>query len=210
MSHATRALLLAAAVLVPLGTAPAEATSMLSRNLVDLIRLSDAILDADVIAVEDGIDAAGVPYTEVTLQVRDALKGEVTGTYTFRQFGLLEPRRMPDGLVNLNVSPDGWPRFTLGERAVVFLYTPAALTGLRTTVGLLQGKFTVEDGWLRNAVDNRGLFHGVRAAEGLLTAGEAKLLATGSGPVGADAFLGLVRRTVRNRLIEEGRITDAR
>ena len=96
----------------------AQGASVLPRTIVDLIDLSEYILVGTAVDVHDGLTPNQLPYTEVTLQVDESLKGEVPHTYTFRQFGLLEPRQMPDGRTNLMVSPDGWPRFRSGEKVV--------------------------------------------------------------------------------------------
>lgn len=87
----------------------ATATSMRPQNVVDLVELSERIIVGNVVDLRDGFDAQGVPYTEITLRVTDSIRGANGSTYTFRQFGLLEPRTLPDGRMSLAVSPDGWP-----------------------------------------------------------------------------------------------------
>ncbi len=206
-SVATAALILVAV----LAAAPTYGTSVLRRSVVDLIELSEDIVVGEVIEVRDGLDLGAVPYTAVTLRVDETLKGGASGTYTFRQFGLLEPRTMPDGTTNLMLSPDGWPRFKASESVVLFLYKPAQATGLRTTVGLMQGKFNIVDGQAVNAVANQGLFEGVRAAKSVLSAEEEKLLSARRGPLPAEAFIAFVRNTIQNRRIERGEVGhDAR
>lgn len=202
-------LTLAAAGALLCSALPAFAASMLQRNMADLIQLSDQILVGQVLNVTDGIDA-GVPYTEISLRVAEKIRGDVPEYYTFRQFGLLAPRDMGNGTVNLNVSPDGWPSFAVGEQVVLFLYREAAWTGLRTTVGLFQGKFTVADGQVSNVIDNHGLFQGVSVASSDLTDGEAKALDSSGEPVPAKDFLGLVRRAVAEQWIERGVMTNDR
>jgi hypothetical protein len=83
------------------------------------------------------------------------------------------------------------------------------VNGLRTTVGLFQGKFDLRGGGYVNENRNRGLFDGVRFEDGLLTADERKVVATGAAPFDAEAFESLVRRSVRERWIETGRVADA-
>ncbi|UCE03755.1 MAG: hypothetical protein JSW67_06090 [Candidatus Latescibacterota bacterium] len=189
---------------------PARGASVLARTVVDLIQLSERIVVGTVLDVRDGFTDNQVPYTEITLRVDEALKGSASKTYSFRQFGLLEPRAMPDGRVNLMRSPEGWPRFRPDEVVVLFLYKAGAQTGLRTTVGLMQGKFNIDNGQVQNAISNRGLFDGVHADEGLLSSAESKLLAARSGPVDAEAFLSFVGNAVRNGWIERGRLRNAR
>jgi hypothetical protein len=193
-----------------LSSTPARGASVLARSVVDLIELSEFIVVGTVTDVHDGFTENQVPYTEITLRVDEALKGSVSQTYSFRQFGLLEPRAIPDGRVNLMRSPEGWPRFRPDEVVVLFLYKAGAQTGFRTTVGLMQGKFNVENGQVQNTISNRGLFDGVHADESLLSSAESKLLAARSGPVDAEAFLSFVRNAVRNAWIERGRVRNAR
>ena len=119
-------------------------TSTRQLNLVDLVGQSQLILHGTVKSVTDGIDSRGIPYTEVTIRVAEALRGDIKGEYTFRQFGLLKPRAMGNGTVNLMVTPAGWATYTKGEETILFLYKRAAWTGLQTTVGLGQGKFKVK------------------------------------------------------------------
>ncbi len=190
-----------------LAPAAARATTM-RRNvtLVDLLGESEVILRGRVKSVTDGIDARGVPYTEVTLQVSEALKGKPGTEFTFRQFGLLAPRRLPDGRVNLMVTPAAWATYRKGEESIFFLRRPASRTGLRTTAGLAQGQFRVSAGAAANAVDNAGLFDGVTVDAGLLGDAEQRVMATTRGAVNARSFTALVKRAVDGRWVESGRM----
>jgi hypothetical protein len=104
-------------------------------TIVDLLK-SELILRGRIAKVTDGVDNRGIPYTEVTLQVAEAIKGQAKGSYTFRQFGLLKPRSMGDGHVNLMVTPAASATYAQGEETILFLNKPAAWTGLQTTTGL--------------------------------------------------------------------------
>lgn len=187
---------------------PANATMVLKRNLVDLIDLSDDIIVGKVSSVTDGFQN-GIPYTEVTMVIEESIRGGGGNSFTFRQFGLLAPRDMGDGLTHLSVSPDGWPRFASDERVIVFLAAPGAQTGFRTTVGLMQGKFDIANGSAANVLENLGLFNRVEAEPGLLNADEQKLLGVERGGVDEGTFRGLVRRAVKQNWIEEGRLRNA-
>jgi len=178
---------------------------MLRRNIVDLIEISELIVTGKVVSVTDGFEN-GVPYTEVTVDVTEPLKGNVPDTYTFRQFGLLEPRSLGNGLRYVGVSPDGWPKFQAGEDVLLFLYKPASRTGLRTTVGLLQGKFTMANRQYENAIRNRGLFDGVSVQPGLLNPAEEHMLNAKGGPVPAATLTGFVKKAVRGQWIEERKL----
>ena len=189
--------------LLALTTGPAGATTVLKQDLIDLISLSELILVGDVTNVTDGFQG-GAPYTEITMNVSQSIKGNILGTYTFRQFGLTAPREMPDGRTSLGVSPDGWPRFLSGEKVIVFLYQAGSATGFRTTVGLFQGKFDIKDGNVSNGIQNQGLFNKVVVDPKLATDAQTKMLGTEKGAVPADAFLSLVRRAVQDKWIENG------
>lgn len=186
-----------------------KATSMVARNVVDLIELSQRIVVGEVTSLSDGFDANNVPYTEITLRVEESILGVATDEYSFRQFGLLQPRELPGGRTYLGVSPDGWPHFSLGEKVMVFLYKKAQGTGLQTTVGLLQGKFTIQDGRLSNAVGNRHLFKDVAMQAGMAQSDLAAMLAHDGGPLDATRFISFVRTAVKERWIEERRVYHA-
>lgn len=195
------ALTLAMAVTAP----TAHATSMLPQNLADLVTHSKDIVVGDVVEVVDGFDGRGVPFTEVTVRVDEALRGERTSTHTFRQFGLVAPRSMPDGSTYVGVSPDGWPTFRAGERVMLFLHEGSLQTGLRTTVGLGQGKFVIRDGRISNGYGNANVFHELDTDRAPLTAAQAKLVESPEA-MPAEDFIDLVRTAVRERWVEEGRI----
>lgn len=186
-----------AALFSLLGVLPAQG-QMLAQNLGDLIEHSKHILVATVESVTDGIDD-GVPYTEVTLAVSDVLHGNAKRIHTFRQFGLIQPREMSNGYVNANVTPDGWARYAVGEEVMLFLYREASLTGLSTTVGLFQGKFTIVNGQINNAVNNQGLFRNISVPMSQLTEAEGKFLLKTKGSIPAQGFIDFVRKAVDNR-----------
>lgn len=210
MHRCKRLLVGVALVAAVVGTSPPDslATSMRPQNVVDLIELSERIFVGDVVALEDGFDGRGLPYTEVTVRVDDSIRGANGSTFTFRQFGLLEPRQMADGRTNLMVSPDGWPRFRDDERVMVFLYQPASQTGLQTTVGLMQGKFSIRNGVISNEISNANVFRGVEFDPSVLSADEQRLVRD-SAAMPADTFVSMVRRAVEERWVESGRMIHA-
>jgi hypothetical protein len=181
-----------------------EATSA-APNIVDLVGDSELILRGAIEEVTDGFEN-GVPYTEVKVKVNEALRGQVGEDYTFRQFGLLKPRKMENGRINLNVTPDGWPKYAPGEDVVLFLYKQASMTGLRTTVGLGQGKLKLNGGNITSQFDNEGLFENVEVTNNLLNDRDKRLLATKNGPVNAESFMSFMRRAVKGRWIEGGKM----
>ena len=203
-----RGQLFASALLITLFAATAANATTLRRevNVVDLVAKSDLILRGTVTSVTDGIDSRGIPYTEVTLHVADAIRGQVSGDYTFRQFGLLKPRDMGNGMTNLMVTPAGWATYTKGEDTILFLNKKAAWTGLQTTVGLGQGKFKVSMAGATNQSNNAGLFKNVAVDPSLLGTKEQRALLTQEGPVNANAFVSLVKQAVNGQWVESGRM----
>jgi hypothetical protein len=199
--------LLCALALAPSG---AQATTVRRHlSLIDLLKESETIVHGRVKSVTDGIDSRGIPYTEVTLQVAEALKGQTGAEYTFRQFGLLAPRKMGDGRVNLMVTPAAWSTYQKGQEAIYFLRKPAAWTGLRTTAGLSQGQFKVSVGGVSNGASNAGLFDRVQVDPGLLGETEQRVMATSSGALNARGFKALVKQAVEGKWVETGRMRHA-
>ena len=206
MMRSIRALGMAAALLFVAG---ATASTVAPRNLVHLIDDAQDIVVGSVTAVTDGVDAEGVPYTEVTLAVGETLRGSQGDTMSFRQFGLLAPRVLPNGKTMYAVRPPGWPQYTTGERVLLFLTRPASQTGLRTTVGLEQGKFAITNNLLRLAATEGALFDGVDIAANTLTAEERALVASPSAQYDANAFIAFLRRAVSQRWVETGSLRHA-
>jgi len=201
--------LLAVLSLTVLSTA-SHATSVQQMSVVDLLNHSQDIVAGRVDKVSDGFDAKGVPYTEVTLNVTDVIRGAKAKTYTFRQYGLDKPRTMPDGRVYLGGRPSSWPTWREGEVAVVFLYPKAKFTGLQTTVGLGYGKVSTANGVAMNAYDNRGLFSGVTVNRALLDSAEKAMFDTQKGPVNEEAFRKFLHRAVAGNWVKNGSIANAK
>jgi hypothetical protein len=196
-----------AVLVAAVGSASAMSLSSDSANIVELMQQSNDIVVGRVDFVTDGIDANGVPYTEVTLEISEAIRGSRVGSYKFRQFGLLKPRLTQDGKRKMMPGPAGFPRYAAGEEVVLFLRPSAAWTGFRMPAGVTQGKFTVAAGRVENEMGNAGLFRNVDLDRALVTERDKRLLTTASGPMNPDAFLSFVRRAVRERWVEDERLT---
>jgi hypothetical protein len=204
--NALRRVCLGAALLASVfAAAPAGATQLLPQNLTKLIAASDVIVSGMVKNVNDGMDN-GIPYTEVTISVASSAKKKLAprSEFKFRQFGMLKPRKMANGKFFLGTAPEGFATWRKDEQVIAFMFRPAAKTGLRTTVGLEQGKFTTMGGRTANAQFNRNLFAGVKVSPGVLSAAEAQMLTKPAGEVDAAALLSLVNRAVAGRWIETG------
>ena len=189
---------------------PGHATSVRPMNVVDLLTYSTTIVSGYVEKVTDGFDANGVPYTEVTLKVNDAIRGAQGDRHTFRQYGLTTSRTMRDGHVYIAGAPDGWPTWRVGESAVVFLYPKGRQTGLQTTVGLGYGKLSVGNGVAMNAYENQGLFGNVKVAGGVLNDKEREMFKTAHGAVDEGTLRGMLHRAVNEKWVENGRISNAK
>ena len=203
---ALHTLLLGAVIAVfSLGAGVAGAAKLNSQNLTQLITEAESIIAGTVKEVYDGVDANGIPFTQVTISVHSVAKGKLVEKqdYTFRQFGLLAPRTMENGHKLLAIAPEGFARWHEGETVVAFMYKPASRTGLQTTAGMAQGKLSLVNGMLVNEFNNTGLFDGVEINDSLLTSEQQNMLTT-PGAVDAQAFMDLVARAVSEGWIENG------
>jgi len=174
-------------------------------TIVDLIADSDMIISGMVKEVTDGFEN-GVPYTQVTVKVNETLRGQVGDEYTFRQFGLVKPRKLDNGKTYLGTTPAGWSKYEVGEDTMLFLYQHASQTGLQTTVGLGQGKVVFEGGNAVSQDGNEGMFVDVDVDAKLLNDKDKRLLATKKGEVNADGFKSFVRRAVKGNWIAGGKM----
>jgi len=194
-------------------SAPAEANvnELFSSipNVVDLVGDSESIFRGMVEDVTDGIEN-GVPYTQVTMRVTESIRGDLGDTYTFRQFGLMAPKTMGNGKGNLNVTPAGWATYSVGEDTVLFLYERARITGLQTTTGLGQGKVTLKGGNAESQFGNVGLFSNLEVDQKSLNDKDKRLLATKKGAVNAESFVSFVRKAVKGRWVEGGKLRHAK
>jgi len=193
-------------VILALSLNVAYAKNMEKQNLVDLMSHADSILVGTVAEKTDGFQQ-GLPYTEITVKVGQSIMGHHGPTYTFRQFGLIEPKSMGDGRVNLMVTPAGWPTYAKGEQVMLFLHKPASQTGFQTTAGLTQGKLTIKGGQISNDTGNDSMFAGVKINR-QLSAPQQDLVNQAAGAYSADTFLSLIKTAVDENWIENGVMTN--
>src|SRR5262249_9836063 len=104
-----------------LAGANAQALTLQKTQLVGPPPDAQEIVIANVQNVTDGIDDNGLPYTEITVSIEESLRGDRTGTYAFRQIGLLNPRLTDDGSMMMLAAPEGMPKYSVGERVMLFL-----------------------------------------------------------------------------------------
>lgn len=200
-----RVLVLVALALAALFAGSVQAKSIKKQNFVEIMSHADSIVIGTVAGKTDGFHR-GLPYTEIELDVGQSIKGDHGSRYTFRQFGLIEPKPMGDGRVNLMVTPAGWPTYAVGEQVLLFLHKPASATGFQTTAGLTQGKFTMRGSRIANGVNNESLFDGVRINQALSPTHE-DLVNQPGGAYAAEDFFSLVRTAVEENWIENGVMT---
>ncbi|WP_100643677.1 hypothetical protein [Alteromonas facilis] len=180
-----------AALATSLVLAPAAiAQKHIKQNLSQMVATSASIVSGKVTSVTDGFDDRNRPYTEITIHVGQDAKGKHSAgsEFTFRQFGLLKPRSMGNGKVYLGVSPEGFANWVEGEQVIAFM-NPDFGGGLRSTVGLEQGKFSVSNDQVMNEVGNLGLFDGMDTST---LSDEERNVMTTPGPVDLGTFMGLV------------------
>ena len=201
-----RAALFVSMAVMALGVSVAQANSLQKQNFLELMKHADSIVVGTVSKKTDGFQN-GLPYTEITLTVGQSLKGDLGSSYTFRQFGLIKPKSMGDGRVNLMVTPQGWPTYAKGEQVMLFLHKPASETGFQTTAGLTQGKFTIRGQRVANNIDNESLFDGVKFNRAL-SAAQQNLVNQHSGSYSTQDFLSLVKTAVDEKWIENGVMTN--
>jgi hypothetical protein len=197
--------ILATAAILVTGLNVAQAKNMKKQNLLELMTHTDSIVVGTVKDKTDGFQN-GLPYTEITLSVGQSIKGDHGKTYSFRQFGLIEPKATGDGRVNLMVTPAGWPTYAKGEQVMLFLHKPASETGFQTTAGLTQGKFTIRGEQIANGIGNDELFARMKI-DRKLDRSQQDLVNQRSGAYAAQEFLSIVRTAVEENWIENGVMT---
>jgi hypothetical protein len=197
-----------AAALIAVSGRHVYSTTMVKRNLADLTKMAEVIFVGKLAGASDGLLNSHIPYTEYTFEVLESLKGElpVRSTYRYRQLGLLKPRDMGNGktlaLTGKNIG--GLPLYKTGETALIFLGKPSPQTGLRTTVGLMQGKFKIENGRAANAINNAGLFDGMNVPQSgtKLSNAEKAMMSQKAGTLDAKMLIATVKRAVKEQIFE--------
>jgi len=176
---------------------PSHAMNTKPMNLSDLVRESNQIVVGHVVAVNQGVGANHLPYTDVEVKVSESILGAGATTITFRQFGLQSPLPAADGRKYVGLVA-GMPQYKAGEQVVLFLGKTSSI-GYRTTIGLGQGKFALRGGNLENEVNNAGLFQNLDLGRRRLDDKEQHLVTTTQGAVGSDTFLSFLRRAVNGK-----------
>src|SRR5262245_13474833 len=187
---------LAVLVAAAAGMTQAEATTLEPRNVAALAMAAQDIVVGTVSRVSEGRQGR-LSYTQVEVDVSEVIQGAPARTLTFRQVGAIAPAGPANGRRYIGEIP-GMPRYTPGESVILFLGRTSSL-GFRATIGLQQGKFTVQAGNAVNETGNQGLFSSVPTGNATLTEKQKAMLATRQGGVHARTFIDFVRQGVQQR-----------
>jgi hypothetical protein len=192
-------------MLAATAVAPVQASQLIPQNLTQMIAKADVIVTGQVTRITDGIEN-GLPYTEVTMKVSSSIKRDMAtnSSYTFRQYGLLKARKLPDGRFLLPAKIEGMATWTVGEKVTTFMNKPASRSRMTTPVGMTQGKFTYSGSQAANSFDNRNLFVGMSVQAGTLNAKQSAMLARTAGPMEGEVLMSFVKRAVTEQWIEKG------
>jgi hypothetical protein len=197
-----------AVALIAVSGSHVYSTTIVKRNLADLTKMAEVIFIGKMTGASDGLLNGRIPYTEYTFEVLESLKGDLPArsVYRYRQLGLLKPRDMGNGktlaLTAKNIG--GLPLYKNGETALIFLGKSSLQTGLRTTVGLMQGKFVIENGMAANAINNAGLFEGMNVPQSgtKLSNAEKAMMKQKVGALDAKTLIETVKRAVKDQIFE--------
>ena len=192
-------------ILAAISVAPSQASQLVPQNLKQMIQKAEVIVTGKVSKITDGVEN-GIPFTEVTMKVNSSIKRDmaVNSNYSFRQYGLLKPRKLQNGRYLLPAKIEGMATWTVGEKVTTFMNKPASRTRMSTPVGMAQGKFTYSGAQAANSFDNRGLFNGMSVDPSVLNAKESAMLAKPAGSVEGEVLINFVKRAVKEQWIEKG------
>ena len=182
-------------------------TTLIHRNLKELVVASGRIFIGQCIAVQEGelkFPRGTIFYTEYTFQVSESIKGNVDGVIKFKQYGLAKPRQIDENTILYN-RPAGMPVYNENEEYMLFLIGDSRL-GLTSPVGLYQGAFSITQDQLGrqialNGAYNRGLFKNMSSNELstlALTRTEQTLAARTKGPFILNDFVSVVKKFDRS------------
>ena len=149
-------------------SAPTLATTVLPISLERMSKKAELIFYGTVISNEVKVDeVSGHVATFTTFDVIDVIKGNAGDTHTIKQIG----GQLPGSKIIYKIH--GVPRFTIGEKAVVFMPQKSKL-GFASPLGLSQGRFTVREKNGINTINDRRAVQAVQAdsLRAVKTAGE--------------------------------------
>jgi hypothetical protein len=165
-------------------TVPAQAMTVVQRDFPELVARAEQIVVGTVTGIRETEEAPGEPVTLVTFSDLTVLKGDVGPELTLRLAG------GRTGAYAVQVSD--MPRFTLGERAVLFVAGNGR--DICPLVGAWQGRFRVRfDAALgTEIVENNGGAPVVGLVRRNLQFSSPAATGGGASPMTLDAFRQLV------------------
>jgi hypothetical protein len=105
-------------------------------NLRNLMEHSDRIFVGRCLSVDSKV-INNIPFTEYIFEVVEKIKGVSTETVTVRQFGLIEPIPIGNGLARGPII-QGMPQYKENHQYLLFLVQESPI-GLSSPAGLSQG-----------------------------------------------------------------------
>jgi len=211
--HRSARSLLAWAVLLALGPAPASALSLRTLTLEELVHHSRTIFVGRCVAVREAESAwAGLPATEAEFSVTELVKADAatcgrcdrTSAGKVREAAGSRAQRVRVRQISASAVPGIEARFRVGQEVLLFLHGDG-VTGLTSPVGMAQGVFTIVRAGAGHGSDLAIRGYGSPRATSVVALPQRTLDASG-GPgasggvaVDLDALLGAVRRLVEER-----------
>lgn len=168
-------------------TAPVHAASVRPLELNEIIDTSTVAFQGTCIDKRTERDPANnmiVTYT--TFAVTDVIKGTVKPTHTIKQIG----GTLPNGEGSFRI--DGVPTFAVGHDYVVFL-AGVSSAGFSSPIGLMQGKFSIQQKAGGKTVSNGRDFRDMAVRTPLVTSTSPDLPVS---EIGLDEFKQLARDRV--------------
>ena len=124
-------------ILVLLFSMQAKTASVLPLDLNSLYESAEYIFHGQCIEIHETEDpSTNLPATFTMFRVLQVVKGELTDTFTIKQFG------GSSSAGGATIKIPGTPRFEMGKEYVVFLPAASQL-GFSSPVGLSQGVFNI-------------------------------------------------------------------
>jgi hypothetical protein len=164
-------------------------------NLRDLMEQSDRIFVGRCLSVESKV-INNIPFTAYTFEVVAMIKGVITETVTVRQFGVIKPIPIGNGLARGPVI-QGMPQYKEDHQYLLFLVQESPI-GLSSPAGLFQGAFLSTGKGFINSINNRNLSHGLAGSwlqgRGLSGQQANKMIQFKKGPIEASYFLQVLWR----------------
>lgn len=178
-------------------------TTVKHYNLNGLVSKAERIFTGQCISAGEGeikFPKGSIWYAEYIFRISEDIKGTTGETITFRQYGLINPRKIDENTVMFN-RPVGMPTYEVNQEYMLFLIGDSEL-GLTSPTGLFQGAFLIYHDELNrrvavNGSQNRGLFRKDAAIELKqfdLTQSEKALVGKSKGAFVLDDFVSVVKK----------------